>query len=540
MGNSVQEIRARFNPQPVVASKRTAYSATKYTPTTADWVTSQLSADAAILQNYERLRDRSRDIMRNNPYGKGWRRLLLNNVIGSRPIKLENEASRISNGESVPIVEHNTAIEEAWKDWQKVQTATVTRSMHYYDVCKTVLGNVNDDGYCFVRKVPGFDNEFLFSLQVIPADHLDHNYHENPTRNGNRIQGGIEFNGWGEPVAYYFFQSNPNDFTTATRYGPRQRVPASQIIHVYLAERAEQTNGAPWAATALINLRHLGGYQEAAVVDARAGAMKMGVWQEKGGDFHGAANIEDGEDDEDPVWGGNTQHLEPGTIIEAPDGKEFVSHDPNNPNNTIGEFNKAILRGICAGLGANYNKLASDFESTSFSSARMANEPEHDHWRSLQFWWVEHFEREVFDAWYPMAVLSGKLNLPPTRIEALKKPKWTPRGWQSPDPLKEAQANKLNVEEGFDSRTKITARKGQDFAENINELAKEEALAAEKGVTLGEPEPAPQPAQTQPDDNGEQQGGGDNGSGDPGRSKALSALRDARERHDRLLAARDR
>jgi capsid protein len=53
-------------------------------------------------------------------------------------------------------------------------------------------------------------------------------------------------------------------------------MPADEIIHVFVPEFAEQVRGVPWMYAALLNLVHLGAFEEAAVIAARIGAANMG------------------------------------------------------------------------------------------------------------------------------------------------------------------------------------------------------------------------------------------------------------------------
>jgi hypothetical protein len=54
-------------------------------------------------------------------------------------------------------------------------------------------------------------------------------------------------------------------------------VPADEITHVFAPEFAEQARGVPMMYAALLNLVHLGAFEEAAVIAARIGAAQMFV-----------------------------------------------------------------------------------------------------------------------------------------------------------------------------------------------------------------------------------------------------------------------
>ncbi len=55
----------------------------------ADFITSQRSADSEIRFNLKTLRDRCRDLSRNNEYARRYLHLIRTNVIGDRGITLQ-------------------------------------------------------------------------------------------------------------------------------------------------------------------------------------------------------------------------------------------------------------------------------------------------------------------------------------------------------------------------------------------------------------------------------------------------------------------
>ena len=53
-------------------------------------------------------------------------------------------------------------------------------------------------------------------------------------------------------------------------------LPADELIHLFIADRPGQTRGVSWLASALQDLHHLAGFQEASVIRARAARSVMG------------------------------------------------------------------------------------------------------------------------------------------------------------------------------------------------------------------------------------------------------------------------
>ena len=64
-------------------SLQRAYQGALVSRLTSDWVSSQLSADAEIRNSLRKLRDRSRELVRNNPYARQAKRTTQINIVGT-------------------------------------------------------------------------------------------------------------------------------------------------------------------------------------------------------------------------------------------------------------------------------------------------------------------------------------------------------------------------------------------------------------------------------------------------------------------------
>ena len=60
-----------------------AYQGALVSRLTSDWMASQLSADAEIRNSLRKLRDRSRELVRNNPYARQAKRTTQINIVGT-------------------------------------------------------------------------------------------------------------------------------------------------------------------------------------------------------------------------------------------------------------------------------------------------------------------------------------------------------------------------------------------------------------------------------------------------------------------------
>lgn len=463
--------------------QRRAYAAASMNRLSGDWLTTATSIDHDIRSGMPAVRSRARDLSQNSEFAKAYLRAVRKNVVGSEGFALQVKAVNYENGKAVPDRVANRKLENAFYDWGMPETATMTGKISFRKAQEVLIETVARDGEAFVRLVRGRNvNRFGFSLQLIEPDWIDEK-HNTELSGGNIIRMGVEIDRWRRPVAYHV--STRNDsldlYGTIVSRGPYVRVPASDMIHLFDPERADQTRGISWMAPAMVGLHNLKGYIEAAVINARVGASKMGFFRDPtgvDGPYEG-----DGKD----ASGNRITTIEPG-IFEDIGSKEFHPYDPKYPDQQFDPFVKAILRGVSAGLGVSFSSLSNDLTEVNFSSIRAGLIEERETWKSLQAWFVEGFLNRVYSEWLEMALLTEGVTLPYSKYTKFNAPKWTGRRWAWVDPLKDVEASKAAVAAGFKSATQIINEAGGDIEELYQELSGEKALAKEYGLefNLGE------------------------------------------------------
>ena len=469
--------------------QRRAYAAASMNRLSGDWLTTATSIDNDIRSGMSAVRSRARDLSQNSEFAKAYLRAVRKNVVGSEGFALQVKAVNYENSKAVSDRIANSKLETGFYDWGKPDTATVTGKISFRKAQEVLIETVARDGEAFVRIIRGRNvNRFGFSLQLIEPDWIDEK-HNTELGNGNIIRMGVEIDRWRRPVAYHVStRNNTLDlYGTIVPTSPYVRVPAGDMIHLFDPERADQTRGISWMAPAMVGLHNLKGYIEAAVINARVGASKMGFFRDPtGGDgpYEG-----DGKD----VAGNRITTIEPG-IFEDIGSKEFHPYDPKYPDQQFDPFVKAILRGVSAGLGVSFSSLSNDLTEVNFSSIRAGLIEERETWKSLQAWFVESFLNRVYSEWLEMALLTEAVNLPYAKLSKFNAPKWTGRRWAWVDPLKDVEAAKAAVAAGFKSATQIINEAGGDIEELYQELSDEKALAKEYGLEFslgGESAPLP-------------------------------------------------
>lgn len=448
------------------------YAAAKSDRLTADFMGNSNSANQIIASSLSLLRSRSRQLCMDNDYAKRFLGMVSANVVGSNGIALQ---SSLSTRDGKPISKIRDVVEHHWRVWGKRDNCTMSGRSTWRDVQNQIIRALARDGEVLVRKVKGGNLPYGMALHVIEADYLAHTYNLNDSK--RIITMGVEHNGYGKPIAYHLYNKHPGDRNGHLLNENLERVPAEDLLHLYVEDRPGQMRGVPWFHTAIRRLNMLGKYEEAEQVAAREAASKMGFFYSPDGT--GLT----GEQDEK---GNLITESEPGMFEQLPDGVHFSAYDPQHPVSAFSDFVKAVLRGAASGLGVSYNTLANDLEGVNFSSIRSGVLEEREQWRSLQAWFIDQFCQPVFDAWLETAVLTNDdmQNAFERYGDRLSQVRWQPRGWAWVDPLKDQQANKGAIDLGVLTRSDIAAQQGKDLEEIFEQLAREQALAKQFGLAL--------------------------------------------------------
>lgn len=461
-------------------SKKTGkrrYDAAKSGRLFADWITSDTSANTETFNGMVTLRDRARDLERNDPYIRKYLHLREVNIAGrgfkftSRVRDFPTAADPMGPEDRVA----NDIIERNWFAWSEKQFASASGSLSMNDMERLWSRVIGRDGEIVVRMLRGFDNPWGFSLQFIDTALLDEQYNVT-LDNGNQVIMGVEVDQWGRAQAYYFLDqqaaSNPPAITSLHQQR-LTRIPADEIIYSSFVDRAGSLRAVTPMASIMGNIKQLNGYREAELVAARTAACKMGFYTNPTGDEH----VGDGNEDTVNFDGAWLQEAEPGVMEQLPTGWDIKTLDWSHPNSAYADFNKGILKGISTGLNVSYNMLANDPEGVNFSSLRGFVLADRDNWMMEQTKLIQDFLKPVFKEWLRMSMLTGAINLPMEKFNKFNRPHFQGPRWAWVDPLKDANANVVMRDNGWKTDSMIAGEQGTDFGENINVQQKDNQIS---------------------------------------------------------------
>lgn len=448
------------------------------------------SADAELSQSLTALRTRSRKLMRDSPYAKRARVVIVNNVVGSG-VGMQAQVMTTRGELSARI---NSDIEEAWRLWSRADNCHTGGAMAFSDFERACMSEVVTAGEVFIRKhYRSFgDSKVPLGLEMIEAERVaDEFSYPQPESQSTRL--GIERDAFGRPIAYYVRTVHPGEIRLPLGQDVKlERVPAQDILHLRIVDRWPMTRGEPWLHAVISKLDHMDEYSASELTAARMSANFFATLETDGGDPNPMASVED-------AAGQRSLNIEPGVIEQLPPGESLKFHTPDRPNTALDPFLRYMLREVAAGVGVSYESLSRDYSQSNYSSSRLALLDDRDLWRVLQQWYVRSFREPLLRDWMQAAVLSRAISSIPIESYAPDPEKflgvtWKLRGWHWVDPTKEVTAYKEAVKAGFTTVSAVIAQTagGVDvedvIAERKRELEMFEAADIDLDTTVEEPE----------------------------------------------------
>jgi len=416
---------------------------------TEKWNTSHSSQNAENKISLFRLRNRSRDLIRNEPYARRAAQAIVSNTIGEGIIaKAQAKTAGRAN-----------KFQSEWLSWSESLDCDHDGTNNFYGLQALVWHTVFESGEVLIRRVKrssGFGMDIPMQLQILEPDFIDTVRDGQIFDNGNFTIQGVEFDKLGRRVAYWLFPRHPGDiFGIQDIKGLiSQRVPAEEIIHLFRTERPGQVRGIPWLAPIMLKLKDLGDYSDFTLMRQKVSAC-----------FTSFVTSADAYD----LTSGTTpsaipEKLEPGSSVALPPGTSIEFANPPSSGD-FSQFSNAQLRSIASGIGITFETLTNDYSQVNFSSGRMG-------WiefqRNIDVWrrhvMIPRFCIPVWRWFTEAATLAGYGS---DKVVAT----WTAPRREMIDPVKETEATKSQVRSGLISLSEAIRQNGYQPDEVLEEIA---------------------------------------------------------------------
>jgi lambda family phage portal protein len=431
----------------------------------------QTTTPNGVLSSLATLRDRSRSAVRNNAYGKEAIDKLVSNIVGTG-------IKPLSKAFDVAFAKQLTDLWERWTD-----ESDADGLLDFYGQQAQVVRTWKEAGEVFVRLRPRLASDGLsvpLQIQVVEPELCPYSQYLTVPTNGNKVKAGIEFNGIGQRVAYWFFQSRPGDIDDAD-FSQLRRVPADNVIHVYDPLRAGQLRGIPQLTSVLIRLNELEKMDDVTMLRQQLANMFVAFLKRQPGQGDAEAIHPLTGAPLSQVGDRPTLTLEPGIFQELDPGESLEWSEPPSPPDTYPAFMRQQLQAVAAGVGVPYEVLTGDMANVNDRVVRVIL---HEFRRRVSTW--QHniiafqFCRRVWKAWMDRVFVSGALPIPIAFLENSEpwaRVKWMPQGWPYLHPVQDVEADEKAIRDGFTSRSAVVSERGEDAATIDEENAADNARA---------------------------------------------------------------
>jgi lambda family phage portal protein len=452
------------------------------------------AADQELLGPFgaDSMRAWARSLVRDNAYAWNVVDTIVSNVIGDGI----TAQSTFETAEGEDIEDVNDIRDKAFSEWCEV--CDINGELTFAEIQVLCQREMVEAGEVLVRliKTPGKDYRGIYrpvplALELIEADRLSLERDTFTTRasreSGNRIIRGVELDDKGKPVAYWIYPEHPNSPYTIKNQTP-ERVPASEILHLYRKDRVGQSRGISWFSPIMSWMRDLGVYVDNEL-QASAVASCFGVAVKTDSPI-GSLMAPLGDDTVDSS-GNSMDYLEPGMVVRLKPGESVESINPGRPNSASEPWINLMLRGISAGTGTNYEAIAKDFSKTSYSSSRSSKLEDRPRYKRSQNYMVWHCCQPVWDEFCNAAAREGLEGFP-TSTELLDDRRGvSPVEWQLPeqewvDPSSEQNAASESIAKYMSTYQDELGSRGRSWRATFYQAKKEKDLRMKLGLLTQE------------------------------------------------------
>ena len=445
----------------------------------AHWQSAQGQTINTDLQSYlENLRTRSSYEAANNPHVEGVIFTHQVDVVGANGPALQVQSDNAA---------YNEALEKAWRDWWK--RPVLGKRLSGIELLRLWVRDLWLCGELLAQKTYARDavGPIKLRLKPIHARRLA----TPPQLTGDpKMALGVERDDDGEPVAYHV--SDPVKLGAyVLEVGKFARIPAADVIHEFLTVEADQARGIPWMAPGLDSIADLRDY-DAQVLDAARQAADQAIYW-----YTTSPDIEAVEVNE-------SVEIERRTQSTGPPGYQPMQLIPQQPSTQYLDYRGEKLGELGRPVNMPRMMVRLTAENHNYSSARFDGQIYLRGLQTLQGWLATAVLDDLVDEIAREAALDELARAGPEAGAIGRRPddvryEWT---WPVPphvDPKKEADAERIGLENGTLTYGGALAARGQDVEATIQRRARENRALEAAGLP---PLPRPKSAaeETPPDD----------------------------------------
>lgn len=422
--------------------------------TTADnrrhWANADgLSARSANSPEVRRtIRNRARYEVENNSYARGIASTLANDCIGTGPrLQLLTEDAALNKELTAQFEAWSAAIGLSHKLWTMRQAKVV-----------------DGESFALLLQNPRLESPVKLDIKLIESDQVAEPFPFLP--NENDVDG-IEFDDFGNPVAYNVLREHPGD--TLVLDPSADRMPASQVIHWFRCDRPGQARGVSEFTPALELFAQLRRFTLATIAAAETAA-----------DFAGLLETDAPADGCEPPEPFEELEIVKRMLMTLPAGAKLNQLKSEHPATTYEMFKREIINEIARCLNLPYNIAACNSSGYNYSSGKLDHQTYFKAIGIEQYWCELIVLDRILTKWLREALLVRLVRIADQDI-ALKHA-WFWDGFEHIDPNKEATAQATRLQNNTSTLAIECAKQGYDWRDIITQRSVELAFMDQLAV----------------------------------------------------------
>lgn len=463
-----------------------------------NWTTTKNDADGDILPDLPTLRERCRDLSRNNPIAGGAVNGVVTSVVGAglKPKPCIDQEVLGMTEEEADAWEKNTLRE--FLLWAESKDCDIERGSDFFELQDLAFRQVleNGDAFALLPYHPSGTvslQPYDLGIQLIEADRI---CNKDNLVDTTTLAGGVEKTEAGAPIAYHVLKQHPGaghqlklEWDIVPAFGARTG--RRNVHHLFFKLRPGQSRGVPYLTPVIEGLRQIAEYSESELEAAAVSAMFTVFVTSQNGEGLAPA----GTSNDDASRANSEYQLGPAAMLDLAPGEDVRFAEPARPNANFDPFVNAWMRQVGIALEIPHEVLTKHFTS-SYSAARAALLEAWKFFSKRRKWLAKNFCQPVYETWLTEAIAIGRVEAPgylngdPAIRKAYSGCKWIGPARGMIDEVKEITAAEKRVAMTIstleDESEQLT---GEPWEPKLRQRAKEKMLLDEAGLS-------PQPAAT--------------------------------------------
>jgi lambda family phage portal protein len=433
------------------------------------WQAPSTGPNTELKMSAKTLRDRSRDLARNNHIAIQAVRTIVNGVVGDGIIPHVIVDSSGTGEQTNADKQQAREIEKLLKHHMDTPRIDAEGNLDLYGLQDLAMHSVLESGDCLIvrewrtpSQMKQYGLKLPYQIRILEADYLVSEYDSFQIgAGGNQVIQGCEVDKMGRVVAYHVYTEHPGEYAYWSRRETR-RISADDAILLYEILRPGQIRGVPEMAPIMLDAKSIKDYDDAQLMRQKIAACFTAFV---------TRSLDDGKRYDEGY------DLHPGLVWELNPGEDVKFADPP-PVQGYTDYMRTKYRGIAAASGITYEALTQDFSQVNYASSRMAFLSMHANFKRRRRKVLLNRLCWKLQEW-TMEALAFVPQIRANHDDVV----WT---WNAPrqpmlDPGKEAAAYAEMVRDGFRSHSSVVLELGYD-PETVDQ---ENAIAMNRAEDLG-------------------------------------------------------